>query len=230
MADGARSLESADETPTGQDVPPRRSTSRAGTVAGQHFVVRLTAPDGYQRAALVLRRLAPGDDGEIELTVERLDDGEVSTVPPRRRRARRRAGGARPDRRLVRVGRRRTRPLLVGGGSGVVPLMAMLRLARRTGAAPTWSGSSSPCARPDDLYYADELPGPETTVVYTRSAPPGSTRPAGRLAVGRPRHDRRGGDGLRVRLGRLRRRRQPLLLDAGVPAERIRVERFGPTG
>ena len=69
-----------------------------------------------------------------------------------------------------------TPAVLVGGGSGVVPLMAMLRLARRTGPIATWCGWSCRSRTPDDLYYADELPGPETTIVYTRDAPPASAR------------------------------------------------------
>ena len=100
-------------------------------LAGQHFVVRLTAPDGYtaQRSYSVA---SPPDDGtSIELTVERLAEGEVSgflhdelvvgdTVEVRGP-----IGGW-----FVWDGA--TPALLIGGGSGVVPLMAMLRLARRT--------------------------------------------------------------------------------------------------
>ena len=74
-----------------------------------------------------------------------------------------------------------TPALLVGGGSGVVPLMAMLRHARRTGRADLLRLVVS-ARSPDVLYYAAELPGPETTVVFTRSVPPGhrpGARPAG---------------------------------------------------
>jgi ferredoxin-NADP reductase len=84
---------------------------------------------------------------------------------------------------------------------------------------------------PDDLYYAAELPGPETAVVYTRSSPPSASRPAGRLT----RDDIAsavmpettayvcGSTGFADAA-------TDLLIDAGLPAERIRVERFGPTG
>jgi ferredoxin-NADP reductase len=122
-----------------------------------------------------------------------------------------------------------TPALLVGGGSGVVPLMAMLRDARRDGRTGLLRLVVS-VRSPDDLYYADELPGPETTVVYTRHAPtPG--RPAGRLSAddlaplvnpeamayvcGSPAFADAASD---------------LLVGLGVPVERIRVERFGPTG
>ena len=122
-----------------------------------------------------------------------------------------------------------TPALLVGGGSGVVPLMAMLRHARRTGRSDLVRLLVS-ARTPADLFYADELPGPETTVLYTRAAPPGHARPAGRLSP----QDLR-----------------PLLLDDATafvcgstgfcdaatdaltaldfPADRIRVERFGAT-
>ena len=70
---------------------------------------------------------------------------------------------------------------LVGGGSGVVPLMAMLRLARREGRSELLRLIVS-ARSPADLYYADELPGAETTVVYTRAGPPGWTRPLRRLS------------------------------------------------
>jgi ferredoxin-NADP reductase len=123
-----------------------------------------------------------------------------------------------------------TPALLLGGGSGVVPFMAMLRLARATGRADLLRLLVSVRA-PEDLYYADELPGPQTTVVYTRRAPNGSTRPPGRLAAadlaGLVRPDATayicGSSGFADAAG-------DLLMGLGVPAERIRVERFGPTG
>ena len=74
--------------------------------AGQHYVVRLTAPDGYTASRSYSVASAPDGSTEFELTVERLADGEVSTFLHDVRRGRRRARGARPDRRVVRVGRR----------------------------------------------------------------------------------------------------------------------------
>jgi ferredoxin-NADP reductase len=84
---------------------------------------------------------------------------------------------------------------------------------------------------PAGLYYADELPGPEATVVYTREAPPGSARPPGRLTL----------DDLAPLIlddvtayvcgsARFAESASSLLVDAGLPADQIRVERFGPTG
>ncbi len=123
-----------------------------------------------------------------------------------------------------------TPALLVGGGSGVVPLMAMLRLARRDGLTDRVRLVES-VRTPDDLYYADELPEPEATVVYTRVAPPASSRPPARLTVD---------DIARAVLpdavayvcgsSGFADAATELLLDVGVPVERIRVERSGPTG
>jgi ferredoxin-NADP reductase len=107
--------------------------------------------------------------------------------------------------------------------------MAMLRLARRRSRSDLLRLIVS-ARSPADLYYADELPGPETTVVYTRAAPSGWSRPirrlsqddlAGQVAVdatayvcGSPAF----ADSVTA-----------LLIDDQVPTDRIRVERFGPT-
>jgi ferredoxin-NADP reductase len=120
--------------------------------------------------------------------------------------------------------------VLVGGGSGVVPLMAMLRLARRTGRSDRLRVVVS-VRSPADVYYPDELPGPETTIVYTRESPPGVDRAVGRLTA----------DDVALVLvpdatayvcgsARFAEAASSLLVEAGVPVERIRVERFGPTG
>ncbi len=159
-------------------------------LAGQHYVVRLTAPDGYTASRSYSVASAPDDAAEIEITVERLEEGEVSSFLH--------DVAAVGDTIEVRgpiggwfVWRGDTPAFLVGGGSGVVPLMAMLRLARRHGRSELVRLVVS-ARRPADLYYATELPGPETTIVYTRGraaglAPPagapGSRRPADRLVA-----------------------------------------------
>ena len=151
-------------------------------MAGQHYVVRLTAPDGYAASRSYSVASAPDGSAEIELTVEWLEDGEVSTYLHE---------DLRPGDELeVRgpIGRwfvwtGDVPALLVGGGSGVVPLMAMLRLARRTGRSDLVRLVVS-ARTAEDLYYRDELPGPETTIVYSRVAPATSKRPAGRIASG----------------------------------------------
>jgi ferredoxin-NADP reductase len=197
--------------------------------AGQHYIVRLTAEDGYTASRSYSVASAPDASPEFELTVERLEDGEVSSFlhdvvePGDELEVRGPIGGW-----FVWDGE--SPAVLVGGGSGVVPLMAMLRLARRTGRSDLVRLVVS-ARTPDDLYYADELPGPETTVVYTREAPPAASRPPARLD----------GDDLAPALlsdatayvcgsTGFTNAASELLVDLGVPVERIRVERFGPSG
>ena len=89
-----------------------------GTAPGQHVDVRLTAEDGYQRRAQLLDRVgAGGRAGRAHRRAARRRRGLA--VPGRRAAAGRRARAARPDRRLLRLGRATSGPLLlVGGGSG----------------------------------------------------------------------------------------------------------------
>ncbi len=214
------------ETPTavtltlGLDEPLRH-------LPGQHVVVRLTAPDGYQAQRSYSIASPPGAD-DFHLTIERLADGEVSPFlhdvvePGDDLEVRGPIGGW-----FVWDGD--APAVLVGGGSGVVPLMAMLRHARRSGTTPLVRLVVS-VRSPQDLYYADELPGPETTVIYTRSAPPGSTCPVGRLAVADVGPIDEAATIYVCGSARFADGASRVLLDAGVPAERIRVERFGPTG
>jgi ferredoxin-NADP reductase len=197
-------------------------------LAGQHYVLRLTAPDGYRAQRSYSVATAPGL-AYLELTVELLPGGEVSeflhdvVVPGDKLEVRGPIGGYFAwDGHLPSLG--------VAGGSGVVPLMAMLRHARALG-HPELMPLVVSARSPAELYYAAELPGPHTTLVYTRQPPPGFARPAGRLT----RED------LGVALDGERTvfvcgapqfcdTATDLLQDIGVPAGRIRVERFGPSG
>jgi ferredoxin-NADP reductase len=215
------------ETPTAKTFRlalPHPSTH----LAGQHYIVRLTAPDGYTASRSYSVASPPDGSAEIELTVELLPDGEVSSflhdevVVGDTIEVRGPIGG-------WFVWRGDTAALLVGGGSGVVPLMAMLRLARTTGRSDLIRLVVS-ARRPADLYYAGELPGPETTIVYTRSAPPSWPRPVGRLT----REDLPGPvapEATSYVCGTpgFADAATEILMDAGVLANRIRVERFGPT-
>ncbi len=212
--------------------------------AGQHYVVRLTAPDGYTASRSYSIASAPDGGNEIELTVERLREGEVSTYlhevvePGDELEVRGPIGGW-----FVWDGT--TRAVLVGGGSGVVPLMAMLRHARNTGRTDLLRLIVS-VRSPRDLYYADELPGPESSVVYTREAPDGWPRPVGRLTArdvaGALLPDALMPDVLMPNVllpdvtayvcgsARFADAATDLLVATGVPTGRIRVERFGPSG
>ena len=197
--------------------------------AGQHYVVRLTAEDGYSASRSYSVASAPDDSGEFELTIERLDDGEVSTflhdelLVGDEIEVRGPIGG-------FFVWEADSPALLIGGGSGVVPLMAMLRLARTRDRSDLVRLVVS-ARTPDDLYYASEIVGPETTVVFTRSAPPDAVRAVGRLQADDIAHALQpdatvyicGSDAFANAAG-------DLCIQLGVPTERIRVERFGPSG
>ena len=150
----------------------------AGHRAGQHLDVRLTAEDGYQAERSYSIASAPGEP--LALTVERLDDGEVSPYLVDEARegdgfeVRGPIGGYfvwEPDGPAP--------VLLVGGGSGVVPLMSMARSrARAGGSAPMRLLFSSRSF--DDVIYRDELEalagnGFEVVHTLTREQPPGWT-------------------------------------------------------
>jgi ferredoxin-NADP reductase len=197
-------------------------------LAGQHYIVRLTAPDGYTATRSYSAATPHDGSAEIELTVEHLPDGEVSSflhevvVPGDTIEVRGPIGG-------WFVWRGDTPALLVGGGSGVVPLMAMLRLGRTTGRSDLLRLVVS-ARSPADLYYAAELPGPETTIVYTRAAPPSWPRPVGRLTGGDlPAQIAPEATAYVCGTPGFADAATGLLTNAGVLANRIRVERFGPT-
>jgi ferredoxin-NADP reductase len=158
-----------------------------GHRAGQHVDVRLTAADGYQAQRSYSIGSAP-NGGRIELTVERLDDGEVSPYltdelrPGDRIELRGPVGGY-----FVWEPSQGGPLLLVAGGSGVVPLMAMIRVRAAAGSdAETRLLFSS--RGWNDVIYRDELErlgGGGLTVIHTltRSQPPGWKGYARRLDV-----------------------------------------------
>jgi ferredoxin-NADP reductase len=198
-------------------------------VAGQHYVLRLTAPDGYTASRSYSVASAPDGSDQFELTVEHLAEGEVSSflhedvVIGDELEVRGPIGGW-----FVWTGD--TPALLIGGGSGVVPLMSMLRLARRLGRSDLVQMVES-VRTPADLYFSDELPGPETTVLYTRQTPPVDwPRPPGRLSASdlpSPLPD--GATAFVCGSSGFCDSATGALHAAGVPDDRIRVERFGPT-
>ena len=145
-----------------------------GHRAGQHVDVRLTAEDGYRAQRSYSIASAPEDE-RLMITVEELPDGEVSPWMVQ--------VAAAGDQFEVRgpfggwfvwdAGQ--TQPLmLIAGGSGVVPLMSMLRHRRNAGSdVPAKLLISA--REPDDVLYARELEtiGAEVVVTYTRRAPRG---------------------------------------------------------
>jgi ferredoxin-NADP reductase len=199
----------------------------AGHLPGQHLMLRLTAADGYTAQRHYSIASPPDDEGHVELTLDHVPGGEVSghlhTVA--------RVGdtvevrgplsgffawpGDRPA-------------LLLGAGTGVVPLMSMVRHHRRRGLRVPLHLLVS-ARGPRELPFALEY-GDETTLVHTRTAPAG--HPVGRLAAShlapylqpRPPGDWEayvcGSNAFAEHASRL-------LADGGWPVERIRIERFG---
>jgi ferredoxin-NADP reductase len=203
-----------------------------GHRAGQHVDVRLTAEDGYQAQRSYSIASAPEDE-RLAITVERLVDGEVSPyltdelIAGDKLELRGPIGGY-----FVWSAELSGPLLLVGGGSGVVPLRSMLR---HHGAA----GSSVPVrllysARSlEDAIYRQELEDFEVVYALTRAQPPGWTGYARRVdeemlrEVAFP-----GAEGIAYVCGPTRFVEAVAdgLLAVGYGAERVRTERFGPTG
>lgn len=156
-----------------------------GHLAGQHVDLRLTAPDGYHavRSYSVASAL-PGP--ELEITVEELADGEVSPYLVRQLavgdelEVRGPVGGW-----FVWHPEDASPVQLVAGGSGVVPLMAMIR-AHAAADHPAPFRLLYSLREPEAGYYREELSGLEratlaVTYVYTRRAPSGWPTPARRI-------------------------------------------------
>jgi ferredoxin-NADP reductase len=156
-----------------------------GHRAGQHVDIRLTAEDGYQAQRSYSIASAP-DGTRIDLTVERLDDGEVSPYltdelrPGDQIELRGPVGGY-----FVWEPSQGGPVLLVAGGSGIVPLMAMVRLRAAVG-SDTEARLVFSSRGWENVIYRDELErlnGNGLTVVHTltRSQPPGWTGYARRI-------------------------------------------------
>ncbi|HET7902389.1 MAG TPA: FAD-binding oxidoreductase [Candidatus Nanopelagicales bacterium] len=199
---------------------------RVAHMPGQRVVVRLTAADGYQASRSYSIASAPGDD-LIELCVERVDDGEVSThlvdvvQPGDEVELRGPVGGW-----FVWDGR--TPALAIGGGTGVVPLVSMLRHARALGIEDriclVGAGRTL-----ETLPYAGEIAQGCSVLALSQQVSP-TGRPAARL----------GRDDLLPHLvgrevffvcgsARFAEAASQLLVDLGVAPARIRIERFGTT-
>ena len=151
-----------------------------GHLAGQHVDVRLTAPDGYRAQRSYSIASAWTGVGPIELTIQRLDDGEVSPYLTDTLEVgdqielRGPVGGW-----FVWRDRQPAPVLLVAGGSGVVPLMAMIRQRGAAHAKQPFRLIYS-VRTPADACYAEELhrrvrddAGLDVRYVYTRKTPEG---------------------------------------------------------
>ena len=194
---------------------------------GQHYDVRLTAPDGYRAQRSYSVASSPLDVGEVELTIDLLDDGEVSPY----------------FHEVVEVGdevelrgpftsyfvwRGESPVLLLGGGSGVAPLMSMLRHKRR--AVPDADMRLVYSVRQaDDVIYEAELDG-DALLTYTRDAPEGWSGHTGHIDAELLREPAAGaqlafvcGSNGFVETG------SSLLLELEMDPGAIRTERFGGT-
>jgi len=212
-----------------------------GHVAGQHVDVRLTASDGYSAVRSYSIASAPNANRLFEITVERLPDGEVSpyltqdVVVGDRLELRGPIGGWFVWR------REQTEPIqLIAGGSGIVPLMAMIRSRNSTGGTAPFRLLYS-VREPKAIWYSNELqalsqrdPSFSITYAYTRVTPNDWPRPAGRIdsalianatwpsSVGPTCYVCGPTSFVESAAG--------LLTASGNSSDRIKTERFGPTG
>lgn len=177
-------VETRIETPTGRSIT-FEVDGWQGNLAGQHVDVRLSAPDGYQ-AVRSYSVASYGPSTRVQLGVDKLPDGEVSpylvddlTV------------GDQVELRGPLGGWFVWRPSEVGpvqliaGGSGAVPLVAMARAHAASGSTDAFRMMYS-VRGADDAFFASELQslvGEYFTLdwIYTRSAPEGAARAAGRI-------------------------------------------------
>jgi ferredoxin-NADP reductase len=212
----------------------------AGHLPGQHVDVRLTAEDGYSAERSYSIASAP-DGSRVELTVERLEDGEVSPyltevlAPGDPLELRGPIGGYfawHPE--------EAPPVLLVGGGSGVAPLMAMARTRITSGSSAVMRLVYS-TRSPATLLYAAELEslaarddGLTAEVIYTRAAPPAWNGPVGRLDASRLRElaEPLGPDVQCFVCGPTGfvEGTANLLTGLGLRPGQVRTERFGPSG
>ena len=209
--------------------------------AGQHYDIRLTAEDGYQAQRSYSIASEPEREGEVDITVERIDDGEVSAymhdvlIRGDSIEMRGPIGGY-----FVWEATMQEPLLLIAGGSGVVPLMSMIRHRAATGAKnPTTLLYSS--RNLEDIIYYNELeklraanPGLQIFHTLTRSQPPGWKGHARRIdqimlkevaqPLGRSVQVFVCGPTLLVEAV------SNVLVKIGIRSDQIRTERFGPTG
>jgi ferredoxin-NADP reductase len=229
--------ESRPETPSAKtvvlDVP-----DWPGHAAGQHVDIRLTADDGYQAERSYSIASPPGA-AALELTIERIDDGEVSPYLTEEARPgdefelRGPIGGY-----FVWDGSDDRPVLLVAGGSGIVPLMAMIRYhkAIASGAEVRLLLSARSI---DDVLYRDELDALSSPVAVTITLTRGEPPPGWSGLMGRIDHDKLAaiGPGPEQRPAVYVCGPTPfveeaarLLVELGHDPANVFTERFGPTG
>jgi ferredoxin-NADP reductase len=228
-----------DETPTARSIT-LDVDEWPGHIAGQHVDVRLMAPDGYSAVRSYSIASAPNSQGRIELTVERLPNGEVSPYLTQEL-----AVGDRLELRGPIGGWfvwRTEQPgpvQLVAGGSGIVPLMAMLRSRELFGSSVPFRLLYS-VRNPDVVFYREELQAlsedgeTDITYAYTRNVPKDWPLPPGRidtpLVVSSTWSPKLSATCYVCGPTSFVESATSLLISTGNQRENIRTERFGPTG
>jgi ferredoxin-NADP reductase len=159
-----------------------------GHVAGQHVDVRLTASDGYSAVRSYSIASAPNSKRRVQLTVERLPNGEVSPYLTQQVAVRDQLELRGPIGGWFVWRPQQTEPIqLIAGGSGIVPLMAMIRSHASSGSAAPFRLLYS-VREPGAVFYRSELQtrseqdrSVTITYAYTRAAPKDWPRPPGRI-------------------------------------------------
>jgi ferredoxin-NADP reductase len=178
-----------DETPTARTIT-LAVRDWPGHIAGQHVDVRLNAPDGYSAVRSYSIASAPNSQGSIEITVERLPNGEVSPYLTQELTLRDELEVRGPIGGWFVWRSEQTEPIqLVAGGSGIVPLMAMLRSRALAGSTAPFRLLYS-VREPAAVFYGDELRALSdrnssviVTYAYTRVAPKGWPRAPARIGM-----------------------------------------------
>lgn len=210
-------------------------------VSGQHYEVRLTAEDGYQAARLYSAASPAGGNSKmLQLTVALMPYGEVSPYLFRNAKVGTQFEIRGPLGRYFAWMPEQTEPiLLIGGGTGIIPLRAiwhehMMAQAKSKIALMYSAGTYSDVIYKYELFPSNEAMPSDVFITFTEQAPRGWSGHRGRIDAGMI-------DELLKRVGG-----QPtcyvcgptpfveaasrLLVDAHVPEANIRAERFGPTG
>jgi len=159
-----------------------------GHVAGQHVDVRLTAKDGYSAVRSYSIASAPNREGRVQITVERLPNGEVSPYLTQEVTLGDRLELRGPIGGWFVWHTEQTEPIqLIAGGSGIVPLMAMIRSRESVGNRSQFRLRYS-VREPEAVFYKNELKalaedklGLAVTYAYTRKIPMDWPRPPSRI-------------------------------------------------
>ena len=229
-----------DETPSARSIT-LELPDWPGHLAGQHVDVRLTAADGYSAVRSYSIASAPNPEGRVDLSVERLANGEVSPYLTRELKVGDQLELRGPIGGWFVWRAQQTEPIqLIAGGSGIVPLMAMIRARASAGSTAPFRLLYS-VREPGAVWYRDELQGlsgldqsVSVTYAYTRAAPKNWPRPPGRidaaLIASTTWPTSHGPTCYICGPTSFVERASGLLSASGNSPDKVKTERFGPTG